>query len=61
MEETLQLNTGVRVPLVGFGTFKLRGEVCETAVAEALRCGYRLIDTAGVYKLAHMERPDVWS
>ena len=31
--EYLTLNNGVRMPLVGFGTFMLRGEMCKNAVA----------------------------
>ena len=47
--ENLTLNNGVQMPLVGFGTFMLGGEICTNAVAEAIRCGYRMIDTAEAY------------
>ena len=43
------LNNGVQMPLVGFGTFMLGGEMCSDAVAEAVRAGYRMIDTAEAY------------
>ncbi len=43
------LNNGVQMPLVGFGTFMLGGETCAAAVAEAIRAGYRMIDTAEAY------------
>ena len=43
------LNNGVQMPLVGFGTFMLGGEMCADAVAEAVRAGYRMIDTAEAY------------
>lgn len=43
------LNNGVKMPMVGFGTFKMQGEVCEKAVAYALECGCRMIDTAQAY------------
>ena len=47
--EYLTLNNGVRMPLVGFGTFLLGGEVCKSAVAWAIESGYRMIDTAEAY------------
>ncbi len=43
------LNNGVQMPLVGFGTFMLGGEMCATDVAEAVRAGCRMIDTAEAY------------
>ena len=44
------LNTGVSMPLVGFGTYKLCGsEEVFTAVDAALLAGYRAFDTAAVY------------
>ena len=47
--EYLKLNNGIQMPLLGFGTFLLGGEVCENAVAAAIDAGYRLIDTAEAY------------
>ena len=47
--EYLTLNNGVQMPLVGFGTFRLGGEVCKSAVAGAIGSGYRMIDTAEAY------------
>ena len=44
------LNNGVEMPILGFGVFQVPDpEVCERSVAEALRTGYRLIDTAAAY------------
>ena len=40
---------GARIPLVGLGTWDLRGRVCARIVEEALRLGYRHIDTAEMY------------
>ena len=37
------------MPMLGFGTFQKRGDVCEKAVACALSEGYRMIDTAAAY------------
>ena len=47
--EYLTLNNGVKMPLVGFGTFMLSGETCKNAVAAAIQSGYRMIDTAEAY------------
>lgn len=43
------LNNGQTIPALGLGTWKLQGEVCKSAVREALAMGYRYIDTAQVY------------
>jgi 2,5-diketo-D-gluconate reductase B len=40
---------GARIPLVGLGTWELRGRVCARIVEQALRLGYRHIDTAEMY------------
>lgn len=45
----LQLNNGVAMPALGFGVYQIPPEDTAAAVAEALRVGYRLIDTAAVY------------
>jgi len=41
---------GVSVPAVGFGTFRMQGEECAEAVANALSVGYRHLDTAEIYE-----------
>jgi 2,5-diketo-D-gluconate reductase B len=41
---------GARIPLIGLGTWDLRGKSCARAVEEALRLGYRHIDTAAMYR-----------
>ena len=44
------LNNGVTMPMLGFGVYQMNdAAACEAAVAEALRVGYRLIDTAAAY------------
>ncbi len=43
------LNNGVEMPALGFGVFQTPPEVTATSVEEALRVGYRLIDTAASY------------
>ena len=47
---SVTLNNGVEMPLLGFGVFQIPdAEECERSVSEALRVGYRLIDTAAAY------------
>src|SRR6201993_3982215 len=40
---------GARIPLVGLGTWDLRGRTCARISEQALRLGYRHIDTAEMY------------
>jgi diketogulonate reductase-like aldo/keto reductase len=40
---------GARIPLIGLGTWALRGKVCARMVEEAIKLGYRHIDTAAMY------------
>lgn len=48
--EYVQLSDGNRIPIAGFGTYQLTDkEVCKKAVLDALKAGYRLIDTAESY------------
>ena len=47
--ETIRLINGVEMPLVGLGTWGLRGEECVKSVCSALKMGYPLIDTAEMY------------
>ena len=48
--EKIKLNDGRKMPSVGIGTFLLSPDEAETSVAEALKVGYRLIDTANAYQ-----------
>ena len=52
--ETITLNNGARMPMVGLGTWQLRGEEGERAVLDALELGYRLLDTARMYEYEAM-------
>lgn len=48
--QTVTLNNGVKMPVLGFGVYQIPdAEECENAVYEALLAGYRLIDTAAGY------------
>src|SRR5579862_5638878 len=40
---------GAKIPLLGLGTWDLRGRTCARMVEQALRLGYRHIDTAEMY------------
>ena len=47
--EYVTLNNGIKMPMVGIGTFLLTPDEAEASVLSALACGYRLIDTANAY------------
>lgn len=47
--EYAALNSGVKMPMAGIGTFLLTPDEAENSVAHALKDGYRLIDTANAY------------
>jgi 2,5-diketo-D-gluconate reductase A len=65
---------GLSIPLLGFGTWELSPEDARRMVAEALRIGYRHIDTAWIYRnekavgdgirdaieAGHLAREDLW-
>ena len=40
---------GAKIPLLGLGTWELRGRTCARVVEQALRLGYRHVDTAEMY------------
>lgn len=46
----LRLNTGAEIPVIGFGTWQLSPEDAHSSVTQALEIGYRLIDTAKIYR-----------
>lgn len=43
------LNNGIKMPILGFGTYNLRGARGQSAILSAINVGYRLIDTAQMY------------
>jgi diketogulonate reductase-like aldo/keto reductase len=47
--EYITLSNGVKAPVLGIGTFMISPEDTENAVYEALKTGYRMIDTANAY------------
>ncbi len=48
--EHVTLSNGVQMPVLGYGTLRLPKEDCANAVADAIRRGWRLIDTAKNYQ-----------
>ena len=47
--ETVKLRNGVIMPIVGYGVYQVDPTECERCVSDALKTGYRMIDTAQAY------------
>ncbi|MFC0233433.1 aldo/keto reductase [Vagococcus entomophilus] len=47
--QTITLNNGVTMPQLGFGVYQIPNEQTAEAVYQAIKVGYRLIDTASIY------------
>ena len=47
--QTVKLNNGIDMPILGHGVFQVSPEECERCVLDAISAGYRLIDTAQAY------------
>lgn len=47
--ETVKLNNGIEMPILGYGVYLVTPEECERCVSDAIRVGYRSIDTAQAY------------
>ncbi len=47
--EYVTLSNGVRMPIVGYGVYQVAKDECTRCVLDALRAGYRSIDTAQAY------------
>lgn len=47
--EFVTLSNGVKMPILGYGVYQVSKEECERCVLDALKTGYRLIDTAQSY------------
>ena len=47
--ETVKLNNGIEMPILGYGVYQVTPEECERCVSDAIRVGYRSIDTAQAY------------
>lgn len=49
MPQKIILNNNIEIPPIGFGTWKLTGNICKESIKIALETGYRHIDTAEIY------------
>jgi len=49
LSSTKVLNNGVLIPVLGFGTYQIKGDAAYPATLAALKAGYRHVDTAAVY------------
>lgn len=47
--QTVKLNNGVEMPILGYGVYQVTPEECERCVMDAISVGYRSIDTAQAY------------
>ncbi|MDE5744986.1 MAG: aldo/keto reductase [Paramuribaculum sp.] len=47
--EKIRLRNGVEMPIEGYGVYQVNPDECERCVSEALKVGYRMIDTAQAY------------
>ncbi len=47
--ETIKLSNGVEMPMIGYGVYQVDPAECERCVSDALKVGYRMIDTAQAY------------
>ena len=47
--EYVTLNNGVKMPILGYGVYQITKDECERCVLDALKTGYRAIDTAQSY------------
>lgn len=48
--EKVKLSNGVEMPILGYGVFQVAPEQCERCVLDAIRIGYRMVDTAQAYR-----------
>ena len=47
--KTIKLNNGIEMPQIGYGVYQVSPDACEHCVSDALKTGYRMIDTAQAY------------
>ena len=51
--EYVTLNNGVKMPILGYGTYQTPARITQRCVEDALSVGYRSIDTAQCYGNEH--------
>lgn len=47
--DLITLSNGVKMPVIGYGVYQVDPKECERCVSDALKVGYRMIDTAQAY------------
>ena len=47
--KTIKLNNGTDMPAIGYGVYQIHPSITEQCVDNAIKAGYRLIDTAQCY------------
>ncbi|WP_099468172.1 aldo/keto reductase [Konateibacter massiliensis] len=47
--EYVTLNNGIKMPILGYGVYQVTSDECERCVSDAIKVGYRSIDTAQAY------------
>lgn len=47
--EFVTLSNGLKMPVIGYGVYQITKDECERCVLDALRAGYRSLDTAQAY------------
>lgn len=47
--KTIKLNNGIEMPQIAYGVYQVSPDECERCVSDALKTGYRMIDTAQAY------------
>ena len=47
--QTVKLNNGIEMPILGFGVYQVSNDETQTAVSNAISVGYRMFDTAQAY------------
>jgi len=59
--EYVTLSNGIKMPVLGYGVYQVTKDECERCVSDALKAGYRSIDTAQSYFNEDMMRVrDLW-
>ena len=54
--EYVTLNNGVEMPILGFGVYQIPKEETKKCVLDAIKVGFRAIDTAQSYRVAYRQK-----
>jgi 2,5-diketo-D-gluconate reductase A len=50
IHSTIILQSGNNIPMIGYGTYQLKGQDCLIGTKAAIKSGYTHIDTASIYR-----------